>query len=313
MMTMIFEPRGRTRSAAMVACLVMSVVAGPASRAADDDVIAEADDAAAGQRQPQPLDLGMNFDANLFEHQGNGWVMRTGRPGQTQPVDDSPALRKGREMGLKRLERVESCCKLTSEQRRRLLLALESDARRFAVAIEAIRDKYAGRQINMNDPAGQKEWHAFQQDLLACRDRVRNLFEGGSLFATVLASTLDPAQRDRLAEENSARRRFHWRAMVLEVAAKLDETLGLDQKQHAALVEELLAREPALRVDAESLGRDDPNLRRNLVLMVMSGGDARRIREAVSERQWRTLSQLMNQGRAMRSWIEQQGVLDGGP
>ena len=47
--------------------------------------------------------------------------------------------------------------------------------------------------------------------------------------------------------------------------------------------------------------------------MVLSAGDARSIRAAVSERQWRTLSQLMNQGRAMRSWIEQQGVLMGKP
>ena len=152
-----------------------------------------------------------------------------------------------------------------------------------------------------------------QQDVRRCREQLQDLFETGSLFATVLASTLDQQQLDCLAAENDARRSFHWRAMVLEVMSKFDDSLGLDQRQHEVIVQELLAREPALRTDADSLGRDDANLRRNLVLMVLSAGDARSIRAAVSERQWRTLSQLMNQGRAMRSWIEQQGVLMGKP
>ncbi|MFM8413733.1 MAG: hypothetical protein ACKOCX_03315 [Planctomycetota bacterium] len=316
MMAKSLRASGRTTWATVLACLVIGAVACPAPQAADDDVVADADQARDGPRQPQLLDLGMNFDANLFEQQGNGWVLRSGPADQRGGVSakpESPALAKGRAMGLRRLERIASCCELDVEQRQRLLLAIESDVRRFAVAVEAIREQYAGRQVDMNDPVGQKEWHAFQQDLLVCRAQLRNLFEAGSLFATVLASTLEPAQRERLAKEDAARRSFHWRAMVLEVTAKLDETVGLDQKQHDTIVSELLAREPPLRTDADSLGRDDPNLRRQLVLMVLAGGDARRIRSAVSERQWRTLSQLMNQGRAMRSWLEQQGVLEGKP
>ena len=117
---------------------------------------------------------------------------------------------------------------------------------------------------------------------------------------------VSPITQDPLTTKQS-------RDMVLEVMSKFDDSLGLDQRQHEVIVQELLAREPALRTDADSLGRDDANLRRNLVLMVLSAGDARSIRAAVSERQWRTLSQLMNQGRAIRSWIEQQGVLMGKP
>lgn len=316
MMEAALPTSGRTSWATALACLLIGAATATGPRAADDDVVGDADQAREGQRQPQLLDLGMNFDANVFEQQGNGWVLRSGPADQRAAAParpESPALTKGRELGLRRLERIASCCGLTAEQRQRLLMALESDVRRFAGAVEVIRDEYAGRQVDMNDPAGQREWHAFQQDLLACRERLRNLFEEGSLFATVLASSLEPAQRERLAAETTARRGFHWRAMVLEVAAKLDETLGLDQEQHDVLVEVLLAREPPLRTDSESLGRDDPNLRRQLVLMVLAGGDARRIRAAVSERQWRTLSQLMNQGRAMRSWLEQQGVLEGKP
>jgi hypothetical protein len=295
-------------------CLLPLLAAPRVARAADDEIVAESAPAAGGPRQPHMIDLAMNFDANLFEQRGDGWVIR-GAPGRRGAAarPPSPALEKGRQLGLERIERIESACRITPEQKRLLLLAVESDVRRFAAEIEAIRDRYAGRQVNMNDQAGQREWHAFQQDVRRCREQLRDLFAAGSLFATVLAATLDQPQQDCLAAENAARRSFHWRAMVLEVVAKLDDTLGLDQRQHEVIVGDLLAREPLLRTDADSLGRDDANLRRNLVLMVLSGGDSRSIRAAVSERQWRTLSQLMNQGRAMRSWIEQQGVLEGKP
>jgi len=315
MMPCITTTSKRTRWTAVGVGLAMMLAATAESHAADDEVLVEATPGNGGPQQPHMLDLGMNFDANLFEQRGNGWVVRGGAAPRDVAAGRpaSPALVKGRQLGHKRIERIDSACGIRAEQKRRLLLAVESDVRRFVATVEAIREKYAGRQVNMNDPAGQQEWHAFQQDVRRCREQLQDLFETGSLFATVLASTLDQQQLDCLAAENEARRSFHWRAMVLEVISKLDDSLGLDQKQHEVIVQELLAREPALRTDADSLGRDDANLRRNLVLMVLSAGDARSIRAAVSERQWRTLSQLMNQGRAMRSWIEQQGVLMGKP
>jgi len=294
--------------------LALAVVWGASARAADDQVEVAAEPGET-VNAPHLVDLGANFDANLFEQRGNGWVVRGGPappPGAERPPEPL-ALVRGREMGLRRLERIEAACGIAADQKRRLVLAVESDIRRFAAEVEATRERYAGRQINMNEPAGQREWHSFQQDVRRCRDQLRDLFDRGSLFATVLAATLDEGQRKCLAAEIAARRSFHWRAMVLEATSKLDDSLGLDQKQHDAVVKELLAHEPALRTEADVLSRDDANLRRNLVLMVMSECDGTRLKAAVSEQQWRMLSVLMNQGKAMRSWIEQQGVIEGKP
>jgi len=47
--------------------------------------------------------------------------------------------------------------------------------------------------------------------------------------------------------------------------------------------------------------------------LVLSEVDVERLRSTVGERQWRGLSTLTAQGRAMRSWIEQQGVLEQRP
>jgi hypothetical protein len=284
----------------------------PASaRAADDDVVVSDVEVDPSVRQPHLVNLGTNFDANLFEQHGNGWVLRG--DATQRIVAESPALARSRALGDHQLERIEAACGLTPSQRERLLLAMESDIRRFVTEVEAVRSRYLGREVNMNDPAGQKQWLAFQQDVRRCRERMQALFKKGSLFATVLAATLDDGQRDCLAAETAARRTDHWRAMVFETLVKLDDALGLDQEQHEAIRTALLAREPALRTDGDTLARDDPNLRRNLVLMVLAGVDRAPLRATLSPRQWQALSGLMNQGRAMRSWIGQQGVLEDMP
>jgi hypothetical protein len=306
------------------AVCLLALVAGPwtglpVARGGDDDVVRN--QLAEGQqaRQPHMIDLGANFDANLFEQRGNGWVIRGGG-GMVVGIQggragggggrESASFSRARALGEKKLERIETGCGLSAEQRWRLGLAVESDARRFAAEIDAVRSRYQGREVNMNEPAGQKEWHAFQQDIQRCRDQLRRLFGTGSFFAAVLGGTLDERQLACLAAEQAARQSFHWRAMVAEVLTKLDDTLALTGQQHAAVEGLLLARQPALRIDEAGQTRDDANLRRQLVLLVLSEVDAKALQAAVNDRQWRGLSTLTAQGRAMRSWIEQQGVLE---
>jgi hypothetical protein len=49
-----------------------------------------------------------------------------------------------------------------------------------------------------------------------------------------------------------------------------------------------------------------------LVFMVLSEVEAKRLQSVVSDRQWQVLAQLANQGKAMRSHIEAQGLLEKG-
>jgi hypothetical protein len=49
-----------------------------------------------------------------------------------------------------------------------------------------------------------------------------------------------------------------------------------------------------------------------LVFMVLSEVEARRLQSVLSDRQWKVLAQLANQGKAMRSYIEAQGLLEKG-
>ena len=138
-------------------CLISLVAAAPLARSADDEIVDEATPDGSGSRQPHMIDLAANFDANVFEQRGNGWVIRGASGPRDAAAPRSPVLEKGRQVGLKRIERIESACRITPEQKRLLLLAMESDVRGFAAEIGAVRDRYAGRQVNMNDQAGQRE------------------------------------------------------------------------------------------------------------------------------------------------------------
>lgn len=320
-----------TRRPRILALLAMLLLGAP-TRAEDDRVVEEQPAPLPQGEQQHLIDLGSNFDANLFEQGGNGWVLRgnanvivphgqlflgNGRrvivPGvaavEEQPPE-SPTFARARQLGDKRLERIAASCELTDAQRRKLRLAMESDIRRFAAAVDASRAKYAGIRVNLNDQDGQKKWQQFQQDVQECRQLLRRLFDSGSLFAATLPSTLDAGQVAGVEQEVAARRSFRWRTMVVSTLAKLDDMLGLTQAQHDLLAEALLTHEPALRLDELSPEQDNAHLQLNLVYMVLSGVDPGPLRKATSERQWRTLGLLMNQGKSMRSWIEQQGILE---
>lgn len=314
-------------------CLVAMVVAALGSVwhskpcRADDEVLADEDEGQRANHQPHLIELGSNFDSNLFDRHGNGFVIRGGQFAQgvvrfrvngvmvAAPVpgqSTSPSLDKARAMGEKRLERLESACGLSAQQRQKLGLAIESDAHRFASEIDVVRTRYAGRQVNLNDPDGQKEWHAFQQEIQRCREKMRGLYGSSSLFQTVLQTSLDASQLACLRKEQEARRAYHWRAMVAETLARLDDTLALSGTQHDAIEGMLLARVPPLRIDGDVPAINDTNLRRQLVFMMLAEVDAKKLRVTLSPRQWGTLGNLTAQGRAMRSWIEAQGVLESG-
>ena len=314
-----------------------ALLIGCGSAWAEDDRVVEEPPAPQAQTEQQHLiDLGANFDANLFEQGGNGWVLRGGNanivmapqgqlilngrrvilPGgaaaaEEQPPE-SPTFSRARSLGEKRLERIAASCELTDAQRRKLRLAMESDIRRFAATVDATRARYAGVRVNLNDPEGQKKWHQFQQDVQECRQLLRRLFDPGSLFAAALPSTLDPTQVEGIDVEVKSRRTFRWRTMVVSTLSKMDDMLGMTQAQHDLLAAALLANEPPLRIDELSPEQENAHVQLNLVYMVLSGVDAAPFKKAMSERQWRSLALLMNQGKSMRSWIEQQGILETG-
>ena len=304
----------------LLAAAVLAVTVGlvpPGTRADDDEV--RAGGAAGEQPADQDgnlVDLGANFDANVFEQHGGGFVLRHnggGFPGGLrQPgADDagSPVLARARTGGRTRLERVERACELSPEQRRKLDMALEADIRRGVAEIEEIRRGYTGVTINMRDREGQQKWGRFQQDVQRCRRRLLTLFEEGSLYAESLATVLDERQLAALAAETAARRSFRWKSLVTTTMLRLDDMLALTQDDHDVIERLLVEKEPPLRLEAANRQRNE-QAEQMLVYAMLAEVDQKALRAVVGEDRWKAVQTLANQGRSMRSWIEGQGLLE---
>jgi len=267
------------------------------------------------QRQANRIDLGENFDQNVFHQAGGGFSLTPGRRrpsptgGDADQVPESSALMVARKLGDARLAQIDSVCDLTAAQRRKLRLAMESDIRRLAEDIEVGRRKYQGLRVNLNDQEGQRKWQQFQQDVQHYRQRLQSLFDAESLLTKVLPTTLDSEQYARLTADIAARRSCRWRGLVAAAMLKFDDLLGLDQRQYDEIEKLLLEREPALRVDRPAT-HQDLNAQQLLVGLVLSEIDAQRLQGIVSVRQWQSLAQVANQGKSMKSYIEAQGLVE---
>lgn len=317
-MTRVIRRNAGVFRASIIVAVLLPVAA--AGLRAEDERVADGPEVAANpQQQGNLVDLGMNFDSNVFAPHGGislraGVIVARGGAVRISPtgidqVAELSTLARARERADKRLDRIDRLCGLTDSQRLTLRLAMESDIRRLVERIDAERSKYVGVIINMADPQGQKTWQRFQQDMHQCRRLILGLFDTGSLFASVLASTLDAEQGARFVAETRARRAFRWRGITSSVLTKLDDMLGLSQEQHAALERQLLAHEPSLRIDGGPQQRN-AHAEQMLVYLVLSRVDQKLLESAVSPRQWRSLAMLVNQGKAMQSWLEQQNLLE---
>lgn len=298
----------------MAAAGAALALAAPSRLRAEDDAVRSTDAPADAEADAQGalVDLAANFDANLFQQPAGGWVFRAGvmRPDAAFNADSDEARIDGvLQAARARLAQIDRLCGLSAEQRRKLELALESDVRRFAAEVARTRSGYEHAMVNMRDRAGQEQWRRFQQDVQRCRRLMRQLLDDGSLFAGVMASVLDDGQRTRLEAERTARRSFRWKWLVSGELERLDDVLALTQEQHDLIERELLSREPPLVVDGPP-GPRNRQAEQMLVRLVLSQVDVKMLQTALQPDQLQALRTLANQGRAMQSWLEEQGLVE---
>lgn len=315
--------RGPHRSPPLLA--MACAAAWACSACAEDD--RAVDDVAAGVAQMQAqqrenwVDLGANFDTNVFQQQGGGFSVSGGRRGNRpgapradaggEQPSESPSLSQLRKLGEARLGRIDAACGLSDAQRRKLRLAMESDVRRFAEEIDVERRKYQGLEVNFGDQAGQRQWQQFQQDVQRCRNRLLSIFDADSLLMKVLPTTLDADQQSRLTAETAARRALLWKGLVLVALLKFDDIMGLDQKQHDDLEKMLLEKQPPLRIEGfASRQNNNQHLHQMLVWLALAEIEPKQLRAGLSERQAAMVAQFAAQGKAMRSHVEAQGILE---
>lgn len=290
--------------AAVILCMATSV----AFLRAADDVVVEAIPDSDEESQPNLHPLDQQFDQNVFSDQP-GWVLPNTDDGMGGDNRLDVLAMAGR-LADRRLASIERICGLSPAQVRALRLVMESDIRRMAEEIGRTRAKYEGVVVDLNDPAGQQRFNLLQQDAVRSRERVKGLFETGSLFRKALGTVLDEPQAGRLAGSRDRQRALLWKSLVLAAMLELDERLGLDQAQADAIERLLLEKTPPLRVENPPAELEQEHTQQAIVFAMLAEVDTKRLKAAVSSRQWRVLSRSIDQGRAMRANLEQQGVFE---
>jgi hypothetical protein len=250
------------RGAGMFAvCLV--VLAGSSGRADDDVVVEDAAEPQAGVGQGMVLlgagyDLGQMFDSQAFaDGQGFGAAMVVvngqGQVAEQPPADNNAVVAQRLEPVKQRLEArikaVDRIVGLDAKQRGKLEIAAQSDLRRLTATVAEARAKYAGKTLkpdprNAFGPEAQRAFQDVQEDAARCRELIGQAAGAGSLLAKVVPDTLADEQATKYKAVMDGRRDCRWQAAVATVLARLDETLGLTQRQHDALTAALLTAPP---------------------------------------------------------------------
>jgi hypothetical protein len=318
-----------------LAAVALAVAVGCPTLEAADDRIMDAEAAPSHERVVRfgipnvalpgggELDLGAMFDQQVFgRSRGQQLIVRNGRVVARSPAsapDHAVAgtLAELRGRGQARIARLEQICGLDAGQRQHLELALESDLRRVAGEIDTVRQNYAGQRLaGLRQPVDQQRLQALQQDAARCRAMIDGAFWEDSLLAAVGSGLLDSAQRELLADWVAGHRHARWEAMVRLVVGQLDETcLGLSERQHAAIVELLLADVPPLTVfDDGRLPRGGTGFQNVLVLARLGRAGEPHLRPLLDPRQWGELGRridLAGPFAKVERMLLEQGILEG--
>ena len=280
------------RMVAALALVTVPVPGGPSLRGEDDTVV----DAAAQRAQEQ----GQQQQQVVLDQQMSGMFF---------PVEGN--AEKSRQQCLDRLllqvSAVDEICGLTAEQGRKCEAAAKLDAARAMDEIEAVRQRYSGRTLDLQNPAGQAEWQRFHQDAQAVQAKLQDAGGETSLLRKVIPGILDDEQRSDWRRESDLRTQYQWRSVVDAGMVQLDVALGLTSEQHEAILG--LLREKPLRINQAKIWMHGNHFPPYVCRYGLAQLDQAKLKDIVNERQWKMLGQFIEQGKGMSVHLKQQKII----
>jgi hypothetical protein len=279
-------------AALTVATITAAALLLPVVRAQDDDEPAQHKDAV--NRQPALEDV------LRFQEQQTLIELRLLMHRRITAFDGTAAgLRKHLETSLTgRLDALQSTCKLTVPQRKKLQLAGRGDIKRLIDRIDPIFENSANSTV-----ADIQRFAAETRDLFKT---VNGLFDAGSLFSKTMSTTLTHeqfAERERaLREENSA-----WYVnAVTDAVRRLAKIVDLSEEQ-AGKLSSLILTETS---PPQKCGSADYAF----VMFRASKLSEAKLREILDERQWTALKSQLASWADAESLLKNQGfAFDNGP
>lgn len=280
----------RTPASTWAAPLVAAcLAAAPGGLRGEDDTVVEL--AAPVAATVNQVDLEQQLAAMLF-----------------QPTNDPVSTRRRVEERLAiEVSALDQVVGLTADQRRKCETAAALDVARLFEQVEALQERYAGRTVDLQQPAGQAEWQQFYPEVQALQTRLRDADGDDKLLARLIPGILVNEQLSAWRHEVAERRRWQWGGVIDVGMAQLDVALGLTTAQHDA-IRDLLVEKP-LRISPSRLRMHGGHFIPFVCRHALSRVDQQRLRKLVNDRQWATLKNFIEQGRGMADHLLQQKVI----
>lgn len=277
----------------MIAALVLVVVplSGGASVHGEDDTVVDAAAKRGHEQGPQQVVLDQQMNGMLFPVEGNAEKSR-------QQCFDRLLLQ---------VSALDEVCGLSARQRLKCEAAAKLDVVRTMGEIEAVRRRYSGRTVDLQNPADQADWQRFQQDAQAVQARLQDAGGEASLLRRVFVGILDDEQLSAWRRESELRMRYQWQSVVDAGMAQLDVALGLTSEQNEA-IRGLLMEKP-LRINPMKIRMHGNHFAPFVCRYGLARLDQVKLKSMVNERQWKTLSQLIEQGKGMAQHLRQQKMI----
>jgi len=284
----------KPRFVAVLAVLAMPIFGGPFLRGEDDTVVDAAAKKASGAGASQQLVmLDQQMDGMFFQGRGDAEQVRQQCLGRL----------------MLEVSALDGICRLSAEQRAKCETAARLDVARAMDDIEAVRRRYAGRTIDLQNAAGQAEMQRFSKEGQVVLAKLQDIGGDTSLFVRVIAGILDDMQRSAWQRESRLREQSRWRSVVDAGMSQLDVSLGLTSAQHDA-IRGMLMDKP-LRINHAKIWMQGNGS--HFAPFVCRYGltqlDQSQLKALLNERQWKTLVQFIDQGRGMATHLKQQKMI----
>lgn len=284
----------RRRFVAVLAILAVPLLGGSFLRGEDDTVVdAAAKKAGDAASSPQVLVLDQQMDSMFFQGRGNSEQARQQCLGRL----------------LLEVSALDGICGLSAEQRAKCEAAARLDVARAMDDIETVRRRYAGRTIDLQNPAGQAELQRFSKDGQAVLAKLQDVRGETGLLARVIAGILDDTQRSAWRRDSELREQSRWQSVVDAGMSQLDVALGLTSAQHEAIRGMLM--EKPLRINHAKIWMqgNGSHFAPFVCRYALTQLDQAKLKARLNERQWKTLGQFIDQGRGMATHLKQQKMI----
>lgn len=194
------------------------------------------------------------------------------------------------------VDSLDRVCRLTPLQKKKLVLAGHGDIKRFFDRIDDLRKKFTK---NKND---QNAWQNLWQEVQPLRNSFNSgFFEGDSIFAKSIKTTLSPEQAARHRQLLLERTHYRYWAKVDLAMELINNEVGFTDDQRVQMLK-LLKEEtkPPLK-----LGESDYYV----VLYQLSRIPEGRLKPVFDDFQWKYLKRQLDQGRGMAMFLKQNGFI----